>query len=143
MVYAMGCLRDAHAPFEKDTYDTATVAPYEQTIRRIIEKRQLKAGACEDWRAFGQELSGCEIIDFDLDAYVVEYLNAPEDAKDDTFLGRFILAALAQKGMFVNRVWSSGNPIAGRSIDFNEKGFAGIKDYLPLIGYLKRGDGHE
>ena len=143
MVYAMGCLRGTHGPFEKDTYDTATVAPYEQTIRRILEKRQLKAAACEDWRAFGEELSGREIVDFELGAYEQEYVNAPEDAKGDTFLGKFILAALAQKGMFVNRVWSSGNPIAGRSIDYSAKGFAGIKDFLPLIGYLGKGDGHE
>ena len=58
-------------------------------------------------------------------------------------MGKFILAALAQKGMFVNRVWSSGNPIAGKSIDYDEKGFAGIRDYLPLIGYLRGGDNRE
>ena len=143
MVYALRCLREANATFEKDTYDTATVAPYEQTIRQILEKRQLKAGACEDWRAFGRELSGRDSGDFKLDAYENEYLNASQDARDSTFLGKFILAALAQKGMFVNRVWSSGNPIAGRSIEYDEKGFAGIKDFLPLIGYLGRGDSHE
>ena len=143
MVYALGCLRGVNGAFEKDTYDTDTVAPHEQTIRRILETRQLKEEACEDWRAFGQSLSGCEVVDFDLNAYEQEYINAAEDAKNDTFLGKFILAALAQKGMFVNRVWSSGNPIAGRSIDFNEKGFSGIKDFLPLIGYLRGGDKRE
>ena len=68
-----------------------------------------------------------------------EYIDAPADAKDETYLGKFILAALAQKGMVVNRIWSSGNPLAGRSIEYNENGFAGIKDFLPLIGYLRRG----
>ena len=143
MVYAMGCLRGTHGSFEKDVYDTATVAPYEQAIRGILEKRQLKDAACEEWRAFGQELTGCEIPDFDIGAYEQEYLDASEGVKDDTFLGKFILAALAQKGMFVNRVWSSGNPIAGRSIDYGENGFVGIRDFLPLIGYLRGGDDRE
>ena len=74
-----------------------------------------------------------------MDTHVQEYLDAPSDATGETYLGKFILAALAQKGMVVNRIWSSGNPLAGRSIDYDEKGFAGIKDFLPLIGYL-RGD---
>ena len=143
MVYALGCLRASNGPFEKDMYDTDTVAPHEQTIRRLLEKRQLKDDACKDWRAFGQGLSGRDIPDFQLDTYERQYVEAPEEAKGETFLGKFILAALAQKGMVVNRVYSSGNPIAGRSIDFDAKGFAGIRDFLPLVGYLRRGDSHE
>ena len=139
MIYAMKCLRGECGPFQVDTYDTAAVAPHEQTIRAILEKRQLDEGAIEDWRAFGEQLSGRAVDHFDMDTHVQEYLDAPSDAKDDTYLGKFILAALAQKGMVVNRIWSSGNPLAGRSIDYDEKGFAGIKDFLPLIGYL-RGD---
>ena len=72
-----------------------------------------------------------------------EYIDAPDNAKDETYLGKFILDALAQKGMVVNRVWSSGNPLAGRSIDYDENGFAGVKDFLPLIGYLGGGDDRE
>ena len=143
MVYAMKCLRGENGPFQVDTYDTETVAPYEQTIRGILEKRQLAAGAIEDWRAFGQELSGYTLGDFDLDLHVQEYLDAPADGKDETYLGKFILAALAQKGMVVNRVWSSGNPLAGRSIDYDENGFAGIEDFLPLVRYLKGGGDRE
>ena len=143
MVYAMKCLRGECGEFQVDTYDTDTVAPYEQTIRAILEKRQLAAGAIEDWREFGEQLSGHAVDYFDLDAHVQEYLDAPADAKDSTYLGKFILAALAQKGMVVNRVWSSGNPLAGRSIDYDEKGFAGIEDFLPLIGYLRGGGGRE
>ena len=143
MVYAMKCLNGDNGPFQADTYDTAAVAPYEQTIRGILEKRQPAADAIEDWRAFGQTLSGQALDYFDLDTHVQEYMDAPADAKDETYLGKFILAALAQKGMVVNRMWSSGNPLAGRSIDYDEKGFAGIKDFLPLIGYLQRGDNHE
>jgi len=141
MVYAMKFLHGEYDEFQVDTYDTDTVAPYEQTIRTILEKRQLAAEAIEDWRAFGEQLSGHAVDYFDLDAHVQEYLDAPADAKDATYLGKFILAALAQKGMVVNRVWSSGNPLAGRSIDYDEKGFAGIEDFLPLIGYLRGGGG--
>ena len=143
MVYAMKCLREESEPFQVDTYDTAAVAPHEQTIRGILEKRQPAAGAIEDWRAFGERLSGHAVDHFDLDTHVQEYLDAPADAKDATYLGKFILAALAQKGMVVNRVWSSGNPLAGRSIDYDKMGFAGIKDFLPLIGYLQGGGGRE
>ena len=139
MVYAMRCLRGESGPFQVDTYDTATVAPYEHTIRGILEKRQHAEGAIEDWRAFGEQLSGHAVEYFDLDAYVQEYLDASEDAKDETYLGKFALAALAQKGMVVNRVWSTGNPLAGRSIDYDKDGFAGIEDFLPLVGYLRGG----
>ncbi len=139
MVYAMRCLRGECGPFHTNTYDTDAVAPHEQTIRGILEKRQPPEGAIRDWRAFGQHLSGYAIDDFDLDAHVQEYLDAPTDGRDETYLGKFILAALAQKGMVVNRVWSSGNPLAGRSIDYDENGFAGIKDFLPLVGYLGGG----
>ena len=139
MVYAMKCLRGECGPFQVDTYATDVVAPHEQTIRGILEKRQLAEGAIEDWRAFGKQLCGRAVDHFDLDTHVQEYLHAAPESKDDTYLGKFILAALAQKGMVVNRVWSSGNRLMGRSIDYDENGFAGIKDFLPLVGYLKRG----
>lgn len=143
MVYALKCLRGDNGTFQTGVYDTDAVAPHEQAIRHILEKRQLEAGAVEDWRAFGQRLSGHAIADFDLDAHVQEYLAASAVEKDETYLGKFILAALAQKGMVVNRIWSSGNSLAGRSIDYGEKGFAGIKDFLPLVGYLGGGGSHE
>ena len=143
MVYAMKCLRGESGPFQVDTYDTDAVAPYERDIREILEKRQPAADAIEDWRAFGERLCGRAVDYFDLEAHVQEYMDAPADHKDDTYLGKFILAALAQKGMVVNRMWSSGNPLAGRSISYDGKGFAGIKDFLPLIGYLREGGSHD
>ena len=139
MVYALKCLRGINGPFRKDMYDTAAVAAHESRIKTILQKRQLDDDACRDWRAFGEELSGRSIGDFELDAYDQEYLDAPEGAKNETFLGRFILAALAQKGMVVNRIYASGNPLAGRSVDYDVRGFAGMKDFLPLIDYLRGG----
>ena len=53
------------------------------------------------------------------------------------------MAALAQKGMVVNRIWSSGNPLAGRSIEYSGGFFEGIRDFLPLIGYLRGGDNRD
>ncbi|MBR3224141.1 MAG: hypothetical protein IKF78_02320 [Atopobiaceae bacterium] len=143
MVYAMKCLRGENGPFQLNTYDTDAVAPYEQEIRTILEKRQPAEDAIEDWRAFGERLCGHAVDYFDLDAHVQEYLDADEDCKEDTYLGKFILAALAQKGMVVNRVWSSGNPLAGRSIEYNGKFFEGIEDFLPLIRYIRGGSKHD
>lgn len=139
MVYALKCLRGVNGPFRKDTYDTAAVAAHEARIKAILQKRQSDVDACHDWRAFGEDLSGCSIDDFELDTYEQEYLDAAEDAKGETFLGKFILAALAQKGMVVNRIHTSGNPLAGRSVDYGEQGFKGMKDFLPLIDYLREG----
>ena len=97
----------------------------------ILCKRQ--ADACTDWKAFGENLSGCEIEDFDVNKYKDEYLNADKDCKNNTVLGRFILAAMSQKSMVTNRIYKSGNRAAGYSIDVNEKGFRGIKDYARLL----------
>jgi len=139
MVYAMKCLRGESGPFAVDTYDTDAVASYEKDIREILEKRQPASGAIEDWTALGERICGRAAEPFDQERHVQEYLDAPADGKDDTYLGKFILAALAQKGMVVNRVWASGNPLAGRSIESEAESSRGIKDFLPLIGYL-RGD---
>ena len=143
MVYAMKCLRGESGPFKVGVYDTDAVAPYESEIREILEKRQPAQGAIEDWLAFGERLCGRAVDLFDLDTHVQEYLDAAADCKDDTYLGKFILAALAQKGMVVNRIWSSGNPLAGRSIDYDGKGNAGIRGFLSRIEYLRGCGDHD
>ena len=60
-------------------------------------------------------------------------MEAPEPGKNDTFLGKYILAAMAQKSMVTNRIFTSGNPLAGISIDFRKKGFAGIRGFRRLV----------
>ena len=60
-------------------------------------------------------------------------MNAAEDEKNKCFIGRFILAALAQKSMVTNKIFKSGNLLAGFSVDYAEKGFQGIRDYIKLI----------
>ena len=59
--------------------------------------------------------------------------SAPEDDKDNTFLGKFIMAALAQKSMVTNAIFKSGSLLAGYSVDYNAKGFEGIRDYMKLV----------
>lgn len=131
MIYALKYLRGEVDGFETDTYDVPAMKPWKDEILGIIIKRQLDASA--DWKALGEKISGHEIEDFDIDKYREEYVSADEDAKDSTFLGRFTMAAMAQKSMVTNRIYSSGNKLAGRSIDFSAKGFKGIKDYAKLL----------
>lgn len=130
MVHAMRCLREG-TPFEVGTYDTELVGPWEQQIRPILAKRQLDA--CEDWRALGERMSGHAIPAFDIELHQREYLEASADAKDDTYLGRFILAALAQKSMVTNRIHRSGNLLAGFSVDFERQGLKGMRDFFALV----------
>ncbi len=137
MVYALKFLRGAEAAFEKNVYDTDAVAPLKDEIMTILETR--RTDACADWKALGERLTGTEIEDFDLNKYKDEYMGSAEDKKDDTFLGRFILAALAQKSMVTERIYKSGNKLAGISVDYKEKGFKGIKDFRKLVDQQEKG----
>ena len=131
MIYAMKYLRGNLEVFETDRYSEEVIAPYGEKIMEILTKRQLDASS--DWKAFAMELSGKDIPDFDVSAFVDEYKNSPAELKDETFLGKFILAALSQKSMVTNKIYSSGNMLAGFSIDYNSKGFGGIRDYLMIV----------
>lgn len=73
------------------------------------------------------------IPDFDDLRYAEEYKAADKASADNTFLGRFIIAAMAQKSMVTHEIYKSGNMLAGFSIDYNKKGFGGIRDYLKLV----------
>ena len=140
MIYAMTYLRGGADTFETGVYATETAKPYEEEIHQIIEKRQLDA--CADWKAFGEKLSGKEIPDFNVDFFRCEYENASAEKKDDTGLGRFILAALAQKSMVTNRIYRSGSLLAGYSMEYDGRD-VGIKDYLKLLAHRrnrKRGE---
>ena len=141
MVYAMRYLRGEHDDFVKATYDTEKTEPWEDEIKRILTKRQLDS--CEDWKAFGEKLSGCEIEDFDLEKYQEEYISASADEKDKTFLGRFVIAAMAQKSMVTNKIYKSGSKIAGFSIEYEKKGFKGIRDYRKLVEQKEEGTKNE
>ena len=141
MVYAMKYLRGVHETFETGRYDTEAVGPLKEKINEILTRRQLDS--CADWKALGKQLSGREIEEFDLDKYVPEYTEAGDEEKEGTFLGKFFLAALRQKSMVTNRIYSSGNWLAGISVDFNEKGFKGIRDFARLISQSRKEVGNE
>ena len=129
MVYALKCLKGGK-PFETERYDAEAVWPYKDDIIHILTKRQ--TDACSDWKALAEKISGCSVEDFDIEKYQKEYMDADESSRDETFLGQFFIAAMAQKSMVTNRIFTSGSLIAGFSIDFREKGFAGIKDFRKL-----------
>lgn len=131
MVYAMKYLRGEEADFQKDTYDQESVLPWKEEIMAILTKKQRAAN--ENWKRFGEKLSGQSIELFELSKYEQEYITADQKERDDTFLGQFILAALAQKSMVTGKIFQSGNLLAGYSVDFNKYGFRGISDYKRLI----------
>ena len=136
MIYAMKYLKGIIPDFKKDTYDTEAIAPWEDRINEILCKRQLDS--CADWKAFGESLSGREIPDFDMDQYQEEYRKADKASKDDTYIGKFVNAALAQKSMVTNRIYKSGNKLAGISVDYDSIGFKGQRDYLKLAKFRKK-----
>ena len=111
MIYAMKYIRGESPSFEKAVYAMDAVEPWLSRIKGIIEKRQLLA--CDDWKAFGEELSGKQVTDYRMDKYFDEYLSASKTEKDDTFLGRFIRGALTHKGMVIDEIQRSHNRLAG------------------------------
>ena len=113
MVYALRYLRGSVPSFETDVYDTEIIAPYKCEIDEILNRRQLSASA--DWKALGERLSGRVIEDFHVREHQQEYMDAPEEEKEQTVLGKFIAAALLQKSMVTNSIFSTGNRLAGIS----------------------------
>ena len=131
MIYALKFLRGEYNEFELEKYDFDAIKDLEDEIDTILRKSQLSSA--DDWKALGQKLSGKEIEAFDAEKYQQEYIDAAEEDKDETFLGKFILASLAQKSMITNKIFRSGNKLAGYSIESRKRGFRGIKDYKKLI----------
>lgn len=111
MVYAMKYINGTNAFFKLNEYDTESVDPYKDKIKEILEKRQPVASA--DWKAFGESLSGKEIPDYDIEKYQSEYISAEKDAKNSTFLGKFIDAAISHKTFVSDIIADSGNRLVG------------------------------
>jgi len=131
MVRALRYLRGDLPEFHKGEYDWGITDPYKDKIVDILSVRRIDASA--DWKAFGESLSGHPIPDFSTETYEQEYLHTPQEEKNQTFLGRFFLAALGQKSMVTNKIWASGNLLAGKSVEYDGKAFHGIRDYARLI----------
>lgn len=139
MIYAMKYLRGEIGQFETERYDWDAIGPYKEDIDRILHTRQ--ADASEDWKALGEKISGREIPPFDLSRYQKEYRAASKADKGTTFLGKFFIAAMSQKSMVTNRIFQTGNKLAGYSVEYSKKGFRGIKDFRMLINQNKGGTG--
>ena len=135
MIHAMQYIRGDISEFKTDYYDGTKADDHSEKIHAIIEKRQVSAS--EDWKAFGESLSGKKIPDFSIETYIGEYADTAEDEKNDTFLGRFFISALAQKSMVTNRIFSSGNKLAGYSIEYKKGQLSGINDYKMMAKALE------
>ncbi len=111
MIYAMKFIRGENESFETEVYDFDAIKDYEERIDSILRKRQLSASS--DWKAFGEDLSGETIEDFDVNKYKKEYVDASNEEKSGTFYGLFIDGAIAHKGLVCDRIYQSGNKLAG------------------------------
>lgn len=111
MVYALKYLRGINDAFELNTYDFESVSPYKEEIMEFLKIRQIIAS--ENWKAFGEKLSGEIIPDWNVETYQEEYIKAAADKKNDTFIGRFVNASLNHKGMVTEEIYNSGNMLAG------------------------------
>ena len=118
MVYAMKCLRGDGADFHVDAYDEEAVAPWRDEIMEILTTRTPSAEA--EWKRFGEKLSGQTIEAFSTAKYEQEYISADAKEKPDSFLGRFISAATAQKSMVTSKIFKSKSLLAGYCIDFRD-----------------------
>ena len=131
MITALKYLHGDKESFSRGEYDYAAIADIDDEIEAIIRKRQADAG--EDWAALGEKLSGKRPEPFDENKYVDEYMNASKEDKDDTFLGKFIVAALAHKSMVTSQIYNSGNKLAGRSVEAGKRRFGGMKAYRDIV----------
>ena len=113
MVYAMNFIRGNITAFEKNTYDTDIMEKYGERIKTILKRRQPNAGM--DWKKLGEELTGKEMPAFDIKMYQKEYSAASEKDKTATDAGRFFAAAKVHKSMVTDRIFDSGNLLAGFS----------------------------
>ncbi len=111
MIYALKYLRGKFEVFEKETYDFQAVSELEEQIKTILRKRQ--SHACKEWQSLGEMISGRKLERFDVNRYSEEYLQAEKDQKESTFLGKFIRGAVAQKNMVTEKIFESGNRLAG------------------------------
>lgn len=136
MVYAMKYLRGVNSEFKLDTYDTDAVEKLKPELFRILRKRQIDA--CDDWKAFGEKLSGQVIPEYSTKSYENEYKDADRNSKMNTFIGKFILAAMAQKSMVTNKIYKSGNLIAGYSINVDRSVIKEMDNLRYFLEYFRR-----
>lgn len=133
MVYALKYLKGTNHKFELNEYDSLN--KYKNRVKKILTTRKLNL--TNEWKIFAKELSKHQLKNFDVKAYVDEYVMSKN--KNKTPFASFIHHALKQKSMVTNRIYRSKNKLAGYSVKYNGKGIGGLKDYWELISHEIRG----
>ena len=141
MVEALCYLKGETADFTLETYAEETISPCAEDLRAIFKKRQ--TDDTEDWKALAGKLFGSELPSFKTSAYEEEYTSADKARKDDTFLGRYFVGALAQKSLVTHHIYASGSKLAGISIDYEASGFKGNRDFRKLVSKKEEDRDHD
>ena len=123
MIHALRFLRGDCDEFKTEFYDTDSFSAYDDEIREILLRRQLLASA--DWKNLGERLSGEAMPDFDPQKYQKEYTETDVNDRWNTWLGKYIQAALSQKEMVTEEIIASGNPLAGKPLVLKKSLFSG------------------
>lgn len=131
MIYALKYLKNSDGNFKLKTYDINAIKNYQKEITTILCKRQLNAK--DDWKKFGEKLSGKEIEEFDINKYQIEYKSATPTKKGTTALGKFVLASLRQKTMVTENIYASKNMLAGKSIDSSYSAVRKLKEFFEIV----------
>lgn len=131
MVYALKYLKGDKEDFELNTYGFDEIKKYEKQINEIIRKPQLNAS--QDWKKFGEELSGEQIEDFDINKYQEEYKKANTTKRTETGLSKFVVAAIKQKKLVTENIYASKNLLAGKSIDSSYSSLKKLKEFFEII----------
>ncbi len=137
MVNALRFLSGSEEDFDPEETGSPEAEKYRDRIMEILEKRQLLAS--EDWKSFWESLCGIPMEDFSQEKYEREYRESAPGDRDSTFLGRFFIAAMKQKSMVTNKIFRSGNLLAGLSVEYLNGGFKGIRDFRKLVELKERG----
>ena len=114
MIHALRFLRGDCDEFKRYYYDTESFSAYDDEVREIICRPQLLASS--DWQKLGERLSGEAIPVFDPAKYQKEYTETSAGDRWNTWLGKYVQAALSQKKMVTEKIIASGNPLAGKPL---------------------------
>ncbi|MCF0229223.1 MAG: hypothetical protein HUJ76_05960 [Parasporobacterium sp.] len=137
LIHLFKYLRGECDSFRLGYYEEDPVLPWKEDIDTVFRKPQ--PDPCDDWAALVEKITGARIADFDMDEYRNQYMDAAGPDKDNTHAGQYFLAAMAHKSMVTNKIYKSGNMLAGYSVEYKTSGFHGIKEYSRLLTLMKGG----
>lgn len=141
MIYAMKYLRGEYDSFEKNTYETECVAPWKEEIIAMMKTRQYDHDA--EWKEMCTKISGHIVEPFDITRFQSEYVEASNDLRPETALGRFFVGAIRHKSMVTHRIFESGNMLAGYSVDLSDPRIKNIDDIRNILNAMIGGQKHD